>query len=310
MPSLLRVPAPAKLNLFLHVVGQRSDGYHLLQSVFTFVDLCDYLDFTLRTDGEIERVGQTIADLRPEDDLIVRAARLLQQHTGTTYGTSIRCEKNIPARAGLGGGSSDAATTLMALNKLWKTGLSRQQLMDLGLQLGADVPVFIFGQSAFAEGIGEQLQAVEIPDYYYILIKPQASVATPTIFKDKSLTRDSKPVIITDFTGYQTKADAEFNHSVAMFGSNDLEPVACKYANEIDYMLQGLRNSKLHARMTGSGSTLFVVFSDRETAARQSIKICGTILFEQPTVQDPSLIKVVKGLKTHPLYDWLTEFGD
>lgn len=310
MPSLLRVPAPAKLNLFLHVVGQRPDGYHLLQSVFTFVDLCDYLDFTLRTDGDIERVGQTIADLRPEDDLIVRAARLLQQHTGTTYGASIRCEKNIPAGAGLGGGSSDAATTLIALNKLWKTGLSRQQLMDLGLQLGADVPVFIFGQSAFAEGIGEQLQAVKIPDYYYVLIKPQASVATPTIFKDKSLTRDSKPVIITDFTGYQTQADAEFNHSVAMFGSNDLEPVACKYANEIDYMLQGLRNNKLHARMTGSGSTLFIVFNDRETAARQSIKICGTILFEQPTVQDPSLVKVVKGLQTHPLYDWLTEFGD
>ena len=310
MPSLLRVPAPAKLNLFLHVVGQRPDGYHLLQSVFTFVDLCDYLDFTLRTDGDIERVGQTIADLRPEDDLIVRAARLLQQHTGTTYGASIRCEKNIPAGAGLGGGSSDAATTLIALNKLWKTGLSRQQLMDLGLQLGADVPVFIFGQSAFAEGIGEQLQAVKIPDYYYVLIKPQASVATPTIFKDKSLTRDSKPVIITDFTGYQTQADAEFNHSVAMFGSNDLEPVACKYANEIDYMLQGLRNNKLHARMTGSGSTLFIVFNDRETATRQSIKICGTILFEQPTVQDPSLVKVVKGLQTHPLYDWLTEFGD
>lgn len=310
MPSLLRVPAPAKLNLFLHVVGQRPDGYHLLQSVFTFVDLCDYLDFTLRTDGDIERVGQTIVDLRPEDDLIVRAARLLQQHTGTTYGASIRCEKNIPAGAGLGGGSSDAATTLIALNKLWKTGLSRQQLMDLGLQLGADVPVFIFGQSAFAEGIGEQLQAVKIPDYYYVLIKPQASVATPTIFKDKSLTRDSKPVIITDFTGYQTQADAEFNHSVAMFGSNDLEPVACKYANEIDYMLQGLRNNKLHARMTGSGSTLFVVFNDRETATRQSIKICGTILFEQPTAQDPSLVKVVKGLQTHPLYDWLTEFGD
>lgn len=310
MSSLLRVPAPAKLNLFLHVVGQRPDGYHLLQSVFTFIELYDYLDFTVRSDGVIERQGQTLEGLTAENDLIIRAARLLQHHTGTTLGVSIQCEKHIPAGAGLGGGSSNAATTLMALNRLWGTGLNRQQLMDLGLQLGADVPVFIFGRSAFAEGVGEHLQAVPVPDLYYVLLKPAVSVPTPTIFRDKGLTRDSKPIIITDFTGYQTQPDADYHQSVAMFGSNVLEPVACKYAAEINDLLLSLRKTKLHARMTGSGSCLFVAFCDKETATRQSIQLCGTILHEQPMVQKSPDVQVVKGLHTHPQYNWLTEFGD
>lgn len=310
MQQLLRIPAPAKLNLFLHIVGRRPDGYHLLQSVFTFIDLYDYLDIQLRTDGRIERTAETLVGLAPENDLIVRAALLLQQQTGTHFGATISCEKNIPAGAGLGGGSSNAASTLIALNKLWGTGLNRQQLMDLGLQLGADVPVFIFGCNAFAEGVGEQLQAVDLPQYHYVLLKPEAVVATSDIFSDKDLTRNSKPVIITDFTDYQTKADPHFMGSVDLFGHNVLESVACKYAAEIEHLLQLLRNKKLHARMTGSGSSLFVSFLNKETATRQASDICSTLLIEQPTMRTQPNVWVVSGLKTHPLYNWLTEFGD
>ena len=307
---LQQVPAPAKLNLFLHVVGQRSDGYHLLQSVFTFVSLCDYLDFELRTDGVIERVGESVAGLAPEHDLIIKAARLLQTKTGTSYGVSIRCDKRIPAGAGLGGGSSNAATTLIALNRLWQTQLTRWQLMQLGLQLGADVPVFIFGRSAFAEGIGEQLQAVDVPNMHYLLLKPVVSVPTPVIFSDSLLTRNQKPVIITDFTGYQMQADAEFNDSVSLFGQNNLEPVARRFEPEINNLFQLLIKSKLHARMTGSGSCFFVPFVDKEAACRQSSYLCGTIFTEQLSAKDRLKHWVVSGINTHPLYNWLTEFGD
>lgn len=306
--QLLRVPAPAKLNLFLHIVGRRADGYHLLQSVFSFVDLCDYLDFTVCQHGAIELVGEPIQGLAAKDNLIIRAARLLQQYTNTSLGVRITCEKNIPAGAGLGGGSSNAATTLIALNRLWQTGLTRQQLMALGLQLGADVPVFIFGRSAFAEGIGEQLQAVHVPNYAYLLIKPSTSVATASIFKDEALTRNSKPVIITDFTGY--RAYTEPSGSVALFGTNVLEPVACKHAIEITYLLETLRNNNLHARMTGSGSCVFIAFFDKALAARQYNQLCSILLHEQPTVQIPLSYWVVNGLNIHPLYYWLTEFGD
>lgn len=310
-PSLLeRVPAPAKLNLFLHVVGQRADGYHLLQSVFTFVDLCDYLDFEVRHDGSIVREGESVAGLAAEHDLIVRAARLLQQHTGTSYGVSIRCEKNIPAGAGLGGGSSDAASTLIALNRLWNTRLSRKQLMHLGLQLGADVPVFIFGQSAFAEGVGEQLQAVKLPDFCYILLKPDIAVPTPRIFSDKGLTRDQSSIIITDFTGYQMFADGEFNESVKLFGINNLEPVACKFEDQIGALQKDLIDLKFHARMTGSGSAFFIAFLDKEAACRQSSYLCGKLSHYQQAVQSQPKTWVVDGLNIHPLYNWLTEFGD
>lgn len=308
MSQLLRVPAPAKLNLFLHIVGRRADGYHLLQSVFTFVDLCDYLDFTLCPQGRIERVGETVKDLAPEDDLIIRAARLLQQHTKTPFGARIHCQKNIPAGAGLGGGSSNAATTLIALNRLWQTGLTRKQLMILGLELGADVPVFIFGRSAFAQGIGDQLQEVAVPDYTYLLIKPKASVATSTIFKDEALTRNSKPVIITDFTGYRTQPEP--NGSVALFGTNVLEPVAATHVIEISYLLESLRKHHLHAKMTGSGSCVFIAFTNKAHAARQQNQLCSILLHEQPTVQMPLSNWVVDGLNIHPLYYWLTEFGD
>ncbi|MEZ2720414.1 4-(cytidine 5'-diphospho)-2-C-methyl-D-erythritol kinase [Paenalcaligenes hominis] len=308
--ALTAVPAPAKLNLFLHVVGRRADGYHLLQSVFTFIDLCDYLDFELRTDGVIERVGESLAGLEPEQDLIIKAARLLQATTGVTYGARIRCQKNIPAGAGLGGGSSDAATTLIALNKLWQTRLTRSQLMQLGLQLGADVPVFIFGQNAFAEGVGEQLQAITLPNLHYIVLTPQAFVPTPVIFSDKGLTRNQKPIIITDFTGSLIQPDAKYHDSVSLFGINNLEPIACKFEPEINTLFQVLHKAKLHARMTGSGSSFFVPFLDKETACRQSSYLCDIVLHEQLSVQQQPQMWVVSGVNTHPLYNWLNEFGD
>lgn len=308
--ALLRIPAPAKLNLFLHIIGKRADGYHLLQSVFTFVDLCDYLDFYLRTDGVIDREGSSAQGVAVEEDLIIRAARLLQQTTGTHLGATIRCQKNIPAGAGLGGGSSDAATTLIALNRLWKTDLSRQELMQLGLQLGADVPVFIFGKSAFAEGVGEILQAVSLPKLYYLLCKPFSSVATPTIFSDQGLTRDKPSVIITDFTGYALNPDPDSNGSIALFGENVMQPIACNYAADIRACFDILQSQKLHARMTGSGSTFFVAFADRKQATRQASNIYARILHEQPALQIKPKLYVAKGMNMHPLHNWLTNFGD
>src|SRR5690606_18071166 len=168
---LYDVPAPAKLNLFLHIIGRREDGYHLLQTAFRFVDLCDTLHFERRGDGLIA-CDNALPGLRAEEDLIVRAARALQQATGVKWGAQISCEKRIPAGGGLGGGSSDAATALIALNRLWKTGLDRRQLMELALPLGADVPVFIFGQPAFAEGVGERLTAVDPPQRAYLIARP------------------------------------------------------------------------------------------------------------------------------------------
>lgn len=308
--SLLRVPAPAKLNLFLHITGQRADGYHLLQSVFTFIDLCDYLDFTLRVDGVICRKGASLDGLAAEDDLIVRAAKLLQEATGSSFGATIACEKNIPAGAGLGGGSSDAATTLLALNRLWKTGLSRQQLMELGLRLGADVPVFIFGQSAFAEGIGECLRPISLPNLHYLVLKPTSFISTPTLFADKDLTRDKDQVIITDFTGYAIKPDQQKNNSVALFGENVMQPIACKYAEDIKDAFNLLRSQNLHARMTGSGSSFFVAFASKDEAARQVSKMHDIILLEQPAMQNKPSIYMASGLSYHPLYNWLTDFGD
>jgi 4-diphosphocytidyl-2-C-methyl-D-erythritol kinase len=169
--SLTRCPAPAKLNLFLHVNGRRPDGYHILQSVFQLIDRCDYLDAEVTNDGLIRRTND-IPGVPEDSDLIIRAARLLQQHTGCERGALLTLHKSLPMGGGLGGGSSDAATTLMALNHLWNTGLNQQQLMQLGLQLGADVPFFLFGQNAFAEGIGEELQPVETPECWYVVVEP------------------------------------------------------------------------------------------------------------------------------------------
>ena len=210
-PQLLNCPAPAKLNLFLHITGRRADGYHLLQSVFQLIDRCDTLDFYVRQDGEIHRLNQVLG-VPEQDDLVIKAARLLQSYTGTLQGAEIHLHKNLPMGGGLGGGSSDAATTLIALNHLWKCNLNQQTLMQLGLQLGADVPFFIYGQNAFVEGIGEQMQAVSTPDQWFIVIEPGVHVPTPTIFSAKELTRNTKPVRITDFSN---AAKVEWKNDIA-----------------------------------------------------------------------------------------------
>jgi 4-diphosphocytidyl-2-C-methyl-D-erythritol kinase len=256
--TLKNCPAPAKLNLFLHVTGRRPDGYHLLQTVFQLLDYGDLLHFELRDDGIIRRTSE-IADVPEAADLIVRAARLLQAAArakpgAKLLGADIAIEKRLPMGGGLGGGSSDAATTLIALNHLWQTGFSRKELMALGLQLGADVPFFIFGQNAFAEGVGEALEPVTTPNCWYVVVEPGVATPTPAIFSDPELTRNSKPVKITDFPAAST-----------CFGKNDLQVVATKLFPPISEAIHWLQQFG-NARMTGSGACVFCAFSQEHEA--------------------------------------------
>ena len=260
--TLNNCPAPAKLNLFLHVTGRRPDGYHLLQTVFQLVDFNDLLHFELRDDDQIRRSNE-IPGVPEESDLIVRAARLLQGAlrqknsalAGTPLGANIGIEKNLPMGGGLGGGSSDAATTLMALNHLWQGGLSRQELMDLGLQLGADVPFFLFGRNAFAEGIGESLQKLDTPGLWFVIIQPGVTIPTEIIFSSSELTRSTKPVKMTDFSIGTKK----------LFGKNDLEAVAVSKFPEVAEAIKWLGNYG-EARMTGSGACVFCAFTEEHDA--------------------------------------------
>ena len=222
-PFSIPYPAPAKLNLMLRVVGRRPDGYHLLQTVFRFIDYADTLRFRLRDDGVIARVN-AIAGVPHDSDLCVRAARLLQQVSGTRMGADIHLEKRVPMGAGLGGGSSDAATTLLVLNALWKTGIHGTQLIDMAVKLGADVPVFVFGKNALAEGIGEQLQAVDLPPAWYVVLCPAVAVPTAAIFSHPELKRDSKKVTIQGFSG----AVASVNDLITVNGGNDLQAVVSR----------------------------------------------------------------------------------
>lgn len=298
MAALYDVPAPAKLNLFLHVVGRRPDGYHQLQTVFRFIDLCDHLDFERTADGLIARDGEGLPGLPADQDLVLRAARLLQQATGVRQGARIRYRKCIPAGGGLGGGSSDAATTLIALNRLWGTGLTRSQLLRLALPLGADVPVFIFGQSAFAQGVGEDLTAVTLPSQAYWVLRPAVHVQTATVFQDADLTRDSESVKISVFADWQSE------HS-SLFGRNDLESVVCRHHPMIAQILGAMRRVGLDARMTGSGSCLFAGFADARLARVQQDRIISKIHDLPNAVIEDSW--VCQGLDEHPLRDWVMD---
>ncbi len=252
--TLNNCPAPAKLNLFLHVTGQRADGYHLLQSVFQLIDKGDVLHFAVRDDELIIRRTE-LTGVPADSDLIVRAARLLQAEAkkqGKRVGAEIALEKILPMGGGLGGGSSDAATTLLALNHLWQTGLTRAELMVLGLQLGADVPFFLFGQNAFAEGIGEALAAVKTPESWFLVMEPGVSVPTQQIFSSTELTRDTKPVKISDFSGAQES-----------FGKNDLQVVAATLFPPIADAIKWLKQHG-DARMTGSGACVFCPFKQEQ----------------------------------------------
>lgn len=252
MRALYDVPAPAKLNLFLHVLGRRADGMHLLQSAFMLVDWCDTLHFELRPGGAISREDLGIA--LPEDDLVVRAARALQAATGTRHGVHATLDKRIPAEAGLGGGSSDAASTLLALNRLWGTNLSRPQLAALAERLGADVPFFVGGRNAWVEGIGEKLTPIDLPAARFVVVKPPAGVRTAGIFGDPALNRSSPAAIISGFAA-----------NPFAFGANDLQPVAQRLCPGVDEALQWLRAQGLQGRMTGSGSAVFALLAPGRT---------------------------------------------
>jgi len=252
--SLRGCSAPAKLNVFLHVTGRRPDGYHTLQTAFQLIDWGDVLHFTLRADGLVRRVTD-VPGVPAASDLVVRAAELLKRHTGTALGVDIEIEKRLPMGAGLGGGSSDAATVLLALNRLWKLDLTRDTLQALGLQLGADVPFFIFGKNAFAQGVGEVLEAVPLPPRCFLVVTPKVHVPTAAIFSDETLTRDSEAVTITDFLAQQS-SNSRWPES---FGRNDMQPVVVgKYA-EVARVIEWFE-SIAPARMTGSGASVFAAF--------------------------------------------------
>ena len=249
MRSLHNLLAPAKLNLFLHITGQRDDGYHLLQSVFMLIDWCDTLHFDVRDDGVIEREDLTVA--LPADDLVMRAAQSLQRASGTPLGAQIAIEKHIPAQAGMGGGSSDAATTLLALNRLWGLNWPLPRLMSLGLALGADVPFFLGGRNAWVEGIGEIMTPIELPAARFAVVKPNAGLETAKIFRSAELQRDTETATMPVFA---------VNHYG--FGRNDLQPVAQALCPEITETLQWLGSFGLSPRMTGSGSAVFAKLPD------------------------------------------------
>jgi 4-diphosphocytidyl-2-C-methyl-D-erythritol kinase len=279
MRSLYDVPAPAKLNLFLHITGRRPDGYHLIESVFMLIDWQDRLHFDLRADGAVTR--EDLSGMRlPDDDLIVRAARALQQATGCSSGAHIGIDKRIPAQAGMGGGSSDAASTLLALNRLWRLDLPRPALEAIGLRLGADVPFFLRGRNAWVEGIGDIITPLEeaLPRQRFVVVKPDAGLETKLIFSAPTLKRDSERATISLF------AAKHFD-----FGHNDLQPVAETLCPDVKKAINLLQTHGLHGRMTGSGSAVFAPI-------KQALDMTDA----------PSdwIVKVCENLEVHPLHGW------
>ncbi|MCQ8106270.1 4-(cytidine 5'-diphospho)-2-C-methyl-D-erythritol kinase [Methylomonas sp. SURF-2] len=268
-------PAPAKLNLMLRITGRRADGYHLLQTVFQMLDLCDWLTFHPAADGRVS-LAMPIPGVAEAEDLTVRAANLLKSHTGCEAGVIIEVEKNLPMGGGLGGGSSDAATTLVVLNHLWGLNLSKQELMALGLQLGADVPVFVFGHSAWAEGVGEDLRAIEIPESWVVIIKPDCHVNTGEIFRSDGLTRNSESITMSDFLAGEDR--------------NDCTQEVCRVYRPVKDAIDAL-SVYSNARLTGTGACVFAQFSEKELAlsACQSLK-------------DDWSVFLARGLNTSPLY--------
>ncbi|MFW1761247.1 4-(cytidine 5'-diphospho)-2-C-methyl-D-erythritol kinase [Acinetobacter calcoaceticus] len=240
---MIRVPSPAKLNLFLHITGRRENGYHELQTIFQLIDLYDWMIFTPTLDEQIEIDG--LSEVRPEENLIYRAAQILRPHAKKFCGLNIKIEKNIPMGAGLGGGSSNAATTLIVLNQLWECGLNQEQLADYGVKLGADVPIFIYGKNAWAEGIGEHLSFIDLDQKQFIILKPDCFISTQLLFSQKTLTRDSKT---TKFCAYQLEP--------SNFGNN-FEPLARQLYPEVEEAMQYLDQFG-QAKLTGTGACVFI----------------------------------------------------
>ena len=275
--------APAKINLFLHITGQRADGYHTLQSVFQLLDFYDTIHIKSTNTGEIKRINE-INSVPASLCLCALAASALQQYTGCKLGVEYRIEKRIPMGGGLGGGSSDAATMLLALNHVWQLGLSRTELMQIGLKLGADVPIFIFGQNAWAEGIGEQLTAIDLArqdaNQHYVVLTPQVHVSTRDIFANSALTKDTKPLKMADFS----------RDTKSVVFKNDLEAVVCKEFPAVASTLNWL-NQFGSARMSGSGASVFVAINSKQNA--------DELLAKKPANTTGF---VAKGIIKHPHY--------
>ena len=276
--SLLKWPAPAKLNLLLHITGRRKDGYHLLQTVFQFLDYSDYLGFEVLTDKQVRR-AYALAEVPEDQDLCVRAARLLQKHAGVEHGALIHLDKKLPMGGGLGGGSSDAAAVLLVLNKLWDVNLPLAELATLGLSLGADVPVFIQGHAAWAEGVGENLQPVDLPEAWFLVICPPVTVSTAEIFSSPELIRDCPPITIRDFLTGQ--------------GGNVCEAVARSRYPQVEAALNALGEYG-PARMTGTGACVYTAF-ETEAAAQTA--------WQQLTAAWPGFI--ARGRNVSPLHTLL-----
>ncbi len=287
LKAIYDVPAPAKLNLFLHVTGRRPDGYHLIQSAFMLIDWCDTLHFELRTDGQISRTdlnnpANGSLEALPAEDLTIRAARALQKACGTSLGVHISLKKNIPSQAGMGGGSSDAATCLIALQRLWGVRLPSSRLRALALTLGADVPFFLSGGHAWVEGIGEKMTPISLPAAEFLVVKPAAGVSTQDIFTAPDLKRDTKTATMLGFAAYD--ADQVFG-----FGHNDLQPVARRICPQINESIDWLESQQLRGLMTGSGSAVFA-------------QIAGDVNFL--AAPESWIIRKCKNLEMHPLNGW------
>ncbi|MCK6426977.1 MAG: 4-(cytidine 5'-diphospho)-2-C-methyl-D-erythritol kinase [Burkholderiaceae bacterium] len=287
LTALYDLPAPAKINLFLHVVGRRADGYHLLQSAFVLIDWMDSLHLELRRDGGIGRVDLGAA--LPEDDLCLRAARALQQASGCHSGVQITLDKRVPWGAGLGGGSSDAATVLLGLNRLWGLHWPRQRLLEIGLTLGADVPFFIGGRNAWVEGIGEQLTPVPIEPRRYLLVKPPVAIPTQAIFSSPLLRRDTAPTTMAVFL-------ADQDH----FGVNNLQAAAAAFSAQVDEAIELLERHVGPARMTGSGSAVFAC-AGGNPGADDGSSDPGQVL---ATLPQGWIGRMCRSLEVHPLHGW------
>lgn len=290
LKALYDVAAPAKLNLFLHITGRRPDGYHLLQSVFMLIDWCDTLHFELRTDGRISRSDlKNTDDALPDEDLSVRAARALQVACGTSLGAHISLEKRIPSQAGMGGGSSDAASCLLALQRLWGVRLPADELQRLALSLGADVPFFLSGSHAWVEGIGEKITPLALPPARFVVVKPPQGASTQNIFSAEGLKRDTETATILGFAAHTKVQPNDQSNLGLMFGRNDLQPVAQELCPQIKQSLDWLQMQGLEGRMTGSGSAVFAqILQDVNLAAAPS----GWIVHQ------------CKNLEAHPLAGW------
>jgi len=291
MKAFFDVPAPAKLNLFLHVIGRRADGYHLLESAFVLIDWCDTLHVEWRADGRLQR--HDLGEPLPADDLCLRAARALQQASGTSQGADISIAKSVPSGAGMGGGSSDAATVLLALNRLWGLGWSRARLQELAAGLGADVPFFVFGRHALVQGIGERLSPLALPAMEFAVVKPAASIATADIFTSPFLRRDTPSAIIEG--SLENAALAALASGPELWGRNDLRPPAMARCPDVAKALGMLGQRFGNSRMTGSGSAVF---------ARVGTGVLPEATWSLESLPAGWVGRLCRSLPRHPLADW------